>query len=132
MNAETIRNNILRKQAWLERALLALDEAKVWHDEKDAQSGGYMVRWIQSQRKKNIPLGQCLTGDMWPGRARHLAQQYVSELMQIAYDKATADAEKYAALAKDARQRARKLKRELDKAAKGPATPAPVGEAVQA
>lgn len=126
MNAETIKSNILRNQKWLERALLALEEAKVWHDEKDAQSGGYMVRWIQSQRKKNVPLGECLTGDLWPGRARHLAQQYVPELLKIAFDKATADAVKYAELAKEARQRAKKLKKELEKQEKGAATPAPV------
>jgi hypothetical protein len=115
MNADTIKSNILRKQAWLERALIALDEAKLWHNEQDAQSGGYMVRWIQSQRKKNVPLGSCLTGDLWPGRARHLAQQYVPELMALALTRAKADAEKYAALAKDARQRVRKLERELKK-----------------
>ncbi len=126
MNAETIRKNTLSNQKWLERALLALDKAAVWHNEADQKQGSYMVRWILKQKANNVPLGQRLTGDVWLGKARHLAQQYVTELMQLAYDKAKADAEYHAEQAKKAKQRASALKKELKAVLeKGPATPAP-------
>ncbi len=115
MNAETIRTNILNDQKWLERALIALDTRQVWHDDKDAQSGSYMVRWIRTQLTKRIKLGFCLTGDQWVGRARHLVQQYVPELMKIAYDKAVADAEWHKEQAQLCRAKAKKLRKELDK-----------------
>lgn len=134
MNAATIRKNTLENQAWLERALLALDQAGVWHNDQDAKNGSYMVRWIVTQQKKGVALGKRLTGDMWLGRGRALVQNYTLELMQIAYDKAKADAERYKELARNARKNAKKLHKELLAELalneKGPATPAPTPENV--
>lgn len=115
MNAELIRKNVLENQAWLERALLAVEKGQLWHTEQDAQMGSYMVRWIRQQRARHVKIGECLTGDMWPAKARYLMQQYTSELVQIAYTKALADVARYTKLAKEAKKRANELRKELDK-----------------
>lgn len=125
MNAETIRKNTLENQAWLERALLALHKANKWHNEEDAKTGNYMVNWINRQRERKVAIGQCLTGDMWPGRARSLIQDYILDLMEIAFEKAKNEADAYYKAARKAKARMRQLKKELVKERKGAATPAP-------
>lgn len=109
MNLETIQKNTLANQTWLERALIVLDRDNLWHNEIDRKTGSYMASWIRSQREKGVKLGDCLTGDVWTGRARHLVHGYARELLALSLKKAQADAERYKNLAADARKRVRQF-----------------------
>lgn len=114
MNLETIKTKILQDQVWLERALLVLDAKQAWQEE-DKKDAVYMAAWVRNQRQKRVPLGKCLTGDKWPGRARFIVQKYCPVLLECALEKALLDAKEYAAKAKAARIQVRKIKAELAK-----------------
>jgi len=112
MNFQTIKEKSLADQQWLERALLVLDANKLWRDD-DQKDGSYMASWVRNQLERKVKLGHCLTSDYWCGRARAVVQKYAKELLQVAYEKAKADASLYAEKAKAARKRAKQLEKEI-------------------
>jgi hypothetical protein len=114
MNLETIQKNTLANQTWLERALIVLDKNNLWHNEIDRKTGSYMASWVRSQRDKGVKLGECLTGDVWTGRARHLVQGYARELLALSLQKAKNDAERYKNLAAEARKRVRQFQKAIE------------------
>lgn len=114
MTPATIREKILTNQAWLERAVLALDAAQRWRED-DRKNGQYLAAWCRKQLTRRQALGKCLTADVYVGNARSLVQKYCAELLQISLDKALRDAKFHAAKAKQARARVRAIRRHLDK-----------------
>jgi hypothetical protein len=94
--------------------LLVLHERQAWTAE-DRKDGEYMAGWISGRRERGVPMGACLTGDFWPGRARAIAQNYCPVLLEMAYIKAMRDVKEFTRKAKESRKLVAQLKRGLGK-----------------
>ncbi len=114
MKFEEMQEKVLTDQDWLEKALLVLDENKLWLD-KDQKDGPYLAGWVRGQLKAKVKLGKCLTSDYWAGRARAIVKDYSKQLLQLAYEKANKQAESFAEKAKQAKATAKALEKEIAK-----------------
>lgn len=112
MTPKKMKQLVLTRPDWLEKAVISLDNSNAWTEE-DAPNGTYYANWIRRQEENNVPEGERLTNDKWRGKARNLVQNYIPQLMHLAIQQSIAKIENLEVEIEEEKERLKKLEQGL-------------------